>query len=86
MLAVKLQELFGESDTPRIAGGNIPLVLHLLSPAGRPLGVTADLRSFWLNTYPSLRPQMCSRYPKHFWPEDPLTARPTNRTVRRRHS
>ena len=84
VLAVKLQELFGETDTPRIARGKVPLVLHLLSPAGRPLGVTGDLRSFWLNTYPSLRAQMRSRYPKHVWPDDPLTAKPTNRTVRRR--
>lgn len=84
VLAVKLQELFGETDTPRIAGGKVPLVLHLLSPAGRPLGVTGDLRSFWLNTYPSLRSQMRSRYPKHVWPDDPLTAKPTNRTARRK--
>lgn len=83
VLAVKLQELFGETDTPRIAGGRVALLLHLLSPAGRPLGVTSDLRSFWATTYTALRTQMRARYPRHPWPEDPFTARPTNRTARR---
>ena len=79
VLAVKLQELFGLAETPRIADGRIPLLLHLLSPAGRPLQVTADLRSFWETTWPDVRREMKGRYPKHPWPEDPWTARATHR-------
>ena len=71
VLAVKLQELFGLADTPRIADGRVPLTLHLLSPAGRPLQVTRDLRGFWDRTYPEVRKEMKGRYPKHPWPEDP---------------
>ncbi|MCA1715151.1 MAG: ATP-dependent helicase HrpB, partial [Gammaproteobacteria bacterium] len=74
VLAVKLQELFGLTDTPRIAEGRIPLTLHLLSPAGRPLQVTRDLRGFWERTYPEVRKEMKGRYPKHPWPDDPWTA------------
>lgn len=85
-LAVRLQEMFGETDTPTIAGGRCPLLLHLLSPAGRPLAVTRDLRSFWLNTYPALRKEMRARYPRHEWPEDPFAARPTNRPRRRKRT
>src|SRR3546814_2342307 len=69
VLAVKLQELFGLADTPRIADGRVPLTVHLLSPAGRPLQVTRDLRSFWQNTYPEVRREMKGRYPKHPWPD-----------------
>lgn len=83
-LGVKLQELFGLIETPRVGGGTIPVVIHLLSPAGRPLAVTQDLRSFWKNTYPELRGRMRARYPRHPWPEDPLTAVPTKKTVRRK--
>jgi ATP-dependent helicase HrpB len=79
VLAVKLQELFGLADTPRIADGRVPLTLHLLSPAGRPLQVTQDLRGFWDRTWPEVRREMKGRYPKHPWPEDPWTARPTHR-------
>jgi ATP-dependent helicase HrpB len=79
VLAVKLQELFGLADTPRIAEGRVPLVLHLLSPAGRPLQVTSDLRSFWDRTWPEVRREMKGRYPKHPWPEDPWNAVPTHR-------
>lgn len=79
VLAVKLQELFGLADTPRIADGRIPLTLHLLSPAGRPLQVTCDLKGFWERTYPEVRREMKGRYPKHPWPEDPWTAPPTHR-------
>src|SRR5690606_41793807 len=79
VLAVKLQELFGLAETPRIADGRVPLLLHLLSPAGRPLQVTADLRSFWKTTWPEVRREMKGRYPKHPWPEDPWTARATHR-------
>jgi ATP-dependent helicase HrpB len=79
VLAVKLQELFGLADTPRIADGRVPLTLHLLSPAGRPLQVTQDLRGFWDRTWPEVRREMKGRYPKHPWPEDPWSARPTHR-------
>lgn len=79
VLAVKLQELFGLADTPRIAEGRIPLTLHLLSPGGRPLQVTQDLRSFWASTYAEVRREMKGRYPRHPWPEDPWTASATHR-------
>jgi ATP-dependent helicase HrpB len=79
VLAVKLQELFGLADTPRIVDGRIALTLHLLSPAGRPLQVTQDLRSFWERTWPEVRKEMKGRYPKHPWPEDPWSAPATHR-------
>jgi ATP-dependent helicase HrpB len=79
VLAVKLQELFGLADTPRIADGRVPLTLHLLSPAGRPLQVTQDLRGFWDRTWPEVRKEMKGRYPRHPWPEDPWSAQPTHR-------
>jgi ATP-dependent helicase HrpB len=79
VLAVKLQELFGMADTPRIADGRVPLTLHLLSPAGRPLQVTQDLRSFWERTYPEVKKEMKGRYPKHPWPDDPWGATATHR-------
>ena len=82
-LAVKLQELFGLAETPRIADGRVPLTLHLLSPAGRPLQVTRDLRSFWERTWPEVRKEMKGRYPRHPWPEDPWSAVPTHRARRR---
>ncbi|MER6142780.1 ATP-dependent helicase HrpB [Streptomyces sparsogenes] len=84
VLAVKLQELFGWQETPRIAGGRVPLLVHLLSPAGRPAAVTADLASFWREGYRSVRAELRGRYPKHPWPEDPATAEPTRRTNARR--
>ncbi|MCQ4046126.1 ATP-dependent helicase HrpB [Streptantibioticus rubrisoli] len=80
VLAVKLQELFGWQRTPRIAGGRVPLLVHLLSPAGRPAAVTADLASFWRDGYRSVRAELRGRYPKHPWPEDPSSARATRRT------
>ncbi|MCK5912821.1 MAG: ATP-dependent helicase HrpB, partial [Desulfuromusa sp.] len=83
ILAVKLQEMFGEADTPRIAGGKIPVQLHLLSPAGRPLQVTQDLRTFWDKVYPEVKKEMKGRYPKHPWPDDPWNALPTRHTKRR---
>ncbi|MEU3463189.1 ATP-dependent helicase HrpB [Streptomyces sp. NPDC006733] len=83
VLAVKLQELFGWQQTPRIAGGRVPLLVHLLSPAGRPAAVTADLASFWQGGYRSVRAELRGRYPKHPWPEDPATAAPTRRTNQR---
>jgi len=80
VLAVKLQAVFGWRTTPRIAGGRIPVVLHLLSPARRPLAITADLESFWTNAYPEVAKDMRGRYPKHPWPDDPMVAEATMRT------
>ena len=79
VLAVKLQELFGLSDTPRIADGRVPLLLHLLSPGGKPLQVTQDLKGFWQRTYPEVKKEMKGRYPRHPWPDDPWTATATHR-------
>ncbi|HEX5971832.1 MAG TPA: ATP-dependent helicase HrpB [Gemmatimonadaceae bacterium] len=83
VLAVRLQELFGQSETPRVADGRVPLTLHLLSPAGRPVQVTRDLAGFWRSSYFEVRKELRGRYPKHEWPEDPLTASPTRRAKRR---
>ncbi len=79
VLAVRLQELFGLPESPRIAGGRIPLLLHLLSPAQRPVQVTRDLSSFWKAAYFEVKKDLKGRYPKHYWPDDPLAAMPTNR-------
>ncbi|RZA22377.1 MAG: ATP-dependent helicase HrpB [Lysobacteraceae bacterium] len=79
VLAVKLQELFGLAETPRIADGRVALTIHLLSPAGRPLQVTQDLRGFWERTYPEVKKEMKGRYPKHPWPDDPWNANATHR-------
>ncbi|MFT4257735.1 MAG: ATP-dependent helicase HrpB [Pseudoxanthomonas sp.] len=79
VLAVKLQELFGLAETPRIAGGRVPLLLHLLSPGGKPLQVTQDLRGFWERTYPEVKKEMKGRYPRHPWPDDPWSATATHR-------
>lgn len=76
VLAVRLQEVFGMTETPRIGGGRVPLVMHLLSPARRPVQVTRDLASFWRAGYFDVRKDLRGRYPKHHWPEDPLTAAP----------
>jgi ATP-dependent helicase HrpB len=80
---VKLQELFGLADTPRIGPRREPVIFSLLAPNGRPVQITRDLRSFWERTYPEVRKELRGRYPKHPWPEDPWTARPTSRTVKR---
>jgi ATP-dependent helicase HrpB len=80
VLAVRLQEMFGETRTPALAGGRIAVTLHLLSPAGRPVQVTRDLAGFWKNTYKEVKKDLMGRYPKHFWPDDPLAAAPTCRT------
>ncbi|WP_424765487.1 ATP-dependent helicase HrpB [Paenibacillus sp. sgz302251] len=80
VLAVRLQELFGLADTPRLARGRLPVTLHLLSPSQRPVQVTRDLRSFWENTYFEVKKDLKGRYPKHYWPDDPYDAVPTNRT------
>ncbi|CAG0958409.1 ATP-dependent RNA helicase HrpB [Geobacteraceae bacterium] len=79
-LAVKLQEMFGLADTPTVAWGRVPVVVHLLSPAGRPLQVTADLRGFWNGAYQEVKKEMRGRYPRHPWPDDPWSAVPTHRT------
>lgn len=83
VLAVKLQELFGLLETPRIAGERVAVSIHLLSPAGRPLQITQDLRHFWEHSYPEIRKEMKGRYPKHPWPDDPLNAVPTAKTKRK---
>jgi ATP-dependent helicase HrpB len=77
-LSVRLQEMFGLSDTPRIAG-KVPVTIHLLSPARRPVQVTRDLASFWQTAYRDVKGELKGRYPKHYWPDDPLVAEPTAR-------
>ena len=83
VLSVKLQELFGLADTPRIANGRVAVTLHLLSPAHRPIQVTQDLRGFWERTYPEVKKELKGRYPRHPWPDDPWNAAPTARAKRR---
>ncbi|GEO06658.1 ATP-dependent helicase HrpB [Adhaeribacter aerolatus] len=83
VLAVRLQEIFGMLDTPRIANGKVSVLMHLLSPASRPVQVTRDLRSFWNTGYFEVRKDLRGRYPKHHWPEDPLSALPTRGTKKR---
>ncbi|SDN73920.1 ATP-dependent helicase HrpB [Paenibacillus sp. yr247] len=78
-LSVRLQEMFGLADTPRIAKGRVPVTLHLLSPAQRPVQVTKDLSSFWRDAYFEVKKDLKGRYPKHYWPDDPMAAIPTNR-------
>jgi ATP-dependent helicase HrpB len=82
--AVKLQELFGLGDSPRVGRARVPVTFQLLSPAGRPVQVTRDLKSFWSRGYPEVRKELRARYPKHPWPDDPWTAQPTARPLRRR--
>ncbi|GJM73516.1 hypothetical protein HMSSN036_57320 [Paenibacillus macerans] len=77
--AVRLQEVFGFMETPRIGYGRVPLTLHLLSPAGRPVQITSDLRSFWETTYFEVKKDLKGRYPKHYWPDDPLQATATRK-------
>ena len=79
VLAVRLQEVFGLLDTPTVLAGRVPLVMHLLSPAHRPVQITRDLRSFWQTGYFDVRKDLRGRYPKHVWPDDPLSATPTRR-------
>lgn len=79
VLAVRIQEIFGLRQTPRVAGGRVPVLLHLLAPNHRPQQVTQDLASFWANTYPEVKRELKRRYPKHAWPDDPLTAMPERR-------
>ncbi|PZN32237.1 MAG: ATP-dependent helicase HrpB [Proteobacteria bacterium] len=82
-LSVRLQELFGLTETPTVAGGCVPLTIELLSPARRPVQVTQDLKSFWARGYPEVKKELKGRYPKHYWPDDPLAAEPTARAKRR---
>ena len=84
VLAVRLQELFGLADTPRVAGGRQGVLLHLLSPARRPVQVTQDLASFWANTYIEVKKDLNGRYPKHWWPDNPMEAEPTARSKPRK--
>ncbi|HYR27398.1 MAG TPA: ATP-dependent helicase C-terminal domain-containing protein, partial [Thermoanaerobaculia bacterium] len=81
--SAKLQELFGLAETPRVGTNQTPVTFQLLSPAGRPVQVTKDLRSFWNNGYHEVRKELRARYPKHPWPDDPWTAEPTHRAKRR---
>ena len=83
VLAVRLQELFGLASTPTVGGGTVPLTLHLLSPAHRPVQVTRDLAGFWRGSYFDVRKELRGRYPKHEWPDDPINATPTKRSKRR---
>ena len=83
-LSVKMQEVFGLTSTPLVAGGRAPVTLHLLSPAQRPLAVTRDLASFWANVYPQVRGEMRGRYPRHNWPEDPVAAAPMKKSLKPR--
>ena len=83
ILAVKLQEMFGLADTPMIAAGRVKVLLHLLSPARRPVQITQDLKGFWNNAYQEVKKDLKGRYPKHPWPDDPWNAAPTRRTTRR---
>ncbi len=79
ILPVRLQEMFGCTHTPTIVRGTVPVTLHLLSPAGRPVQITRDLKSFWDNTYMDVKKDLKGRYPRHYWPDDPLKAQPTHR-------
>lgn len=82
-LFVRIQEMFGLQKTPAIAEGKAPLTVHLLSPAGRPIQVTEDLAGFWATTYFEVKKELKGRYPRHYWPDDPSEAAPTNRVKRK---
>jgi ATP-dependent helicase HrpB len=84
VLAVRIQEVFGLGETPRVAGGRVPVLLHLLAPNLRPQQVTDDLASFWATTYREVRKELAGRYPKHAWPEEPTRAQAERRPRRRR--
>ena len=81
VLAVRLQEMFGTKSTPCVLGGKVKLMIHLLSPASRPMQVTQDLESFWANTYDEVKKELRGKYKKHYWPDDPLTAGATSKTT-----
>jgi ATP-dependent helicase HrpB len=84
VLAVRLQELFGLAETPRVGRGRVSVMLHLLSPAQRPVQITDDLGGFWRRTYPEVKKELKGRYPKHYWPDDPAQAVATARAKPRR--
>jgi ATP-dependent helicase HrpB len=84
VLAVRLQEIFGWTETPRLAGGRVPVLLHILGPNYRPVQITDDLHSFWKNTYAQVRKDLRVHYPRHSWPDDPLTATPQAKGGRKR--
>jgi ATP-dependent helicase HrpB len=84
ILAVRLQEMFGLADTPKVCGGKVPVMLHLLSPAQRPMQITDDLAGFWERTYPEVKRELKGRYPKHYWPDDPMQAVATARAKPRK--
>ncbi len=83
VLAVRLQEMFGLKETPTVAGGRVGLLLHLLSPARRPVQITSDLAGFWKNTYHDVKKDLKGRYPRHYWPDNPAEAEPTGRVKKR---
>jgi ATP-dependent helicase HrpB len=83
VLAVRIQEMFGCTETPTVAGGSLPVRIHLLSPAQRPIQITSDLPAFWRSTYREVKKELAGRYPKHYWPENPLEAEATSRAKRR---
>ena len=82
-LPVRMQEMFGATETPKVANGKVAVTLHLLSPAQRPIQVTSDLIGFWNGSYAQVKAEMKGRYPKHYWPDDPLIAEPTRRVKTR---
>jgi len=82
-IALRVQELFGLNRHPSVAGGKIPLTLHLLSPAHRPIQITRDLPGFWRGSWGAVRADLRGRYPRHCWPEDPINAQPTTRAKSR---
>jgi len=84
VLAVRLQEMFGLSETPSVCHGKVPVMLHLLSPAQRPIQVTQDLPGFWQRTYSEVKKELKGRYPKHYWPDDPYQAEATAKVRRNR--
>jgi ATP-dependent helicase HrpB len=85
ILAVRIQELFGLTETPRLAGGRVPVLLHLLAPNYRPQQITDDLASFWKNTYSQVRKDLRARYPRHAWPEDPWNATAESRPKKKKN-
>ena len=84
ILPVRIQEMFGCAETPTVAGGKLPVLIHLLSPAQRPIQITSDLAAFWRATYREVKKELAGRYPKHYWPENPLEAEATSRAKRRK--
>ena len=84
VLAVRLQEMYGLTKTPTVADGRQPLLIHLLSPAGRPVQITQDMAGFWQTGYTAVKKELKGRYPKHYWPDDPLQARATAKVRPRR--